>query len=233
MNKKLISRILALVIFAVALTGCNAAQQATEPAEPTIDQGQLRTEVAQTVVANVTYEAALTKAAEPTATVEVVAPTQEEAAEVPLTPTLPIETFTPTAVIPSLTPTATTQIVYPTWTPTYYPDRAELSAISPAQGKTYSPGADFDLVLTLKNTGDSTWNSNFYVKFVSGVSGETHADSAVTLVYVPGSVAPGKTVDLVIDMIAPQASGYYQSNWTFINNDGTSILAITYVFYVN
>lgn len=233
MKTKVLFQIWIVLIFSVLLTSCDLFQQTTPQAVPTEDQNQLRTEVALTVVARVTYEAALTKAAEPTATAHIISPTIEEFATTTLTPTLPILTYTPTPVTPTATPTETERVIYPTFTPTYYPDRAELVSQSPADGKNISPGLGFDLVFEIKNTGDRTWNTNFYLKYVSGVTGETHAGEAVTLRYLPHSVNPGETVNITIDMIAPLTAGTYSSNWALINDDGTAILSPNFVFFVS
>lgn len=234
MKTRWINIALSMFILAGMLTGCAMFQGTTPEPQPTPDENRLRTEVAQTVVARLTYESALTQAAKPSATVEIVSPTLETFDDTAtLSPTLPIITYTPTATVPSPTPSETIRVVYPTWTPTYYPDRAELVAQSPADGSSFTPGLGFDLVFTIKNTGDRTWTTSFYLKFASGISGKSHSGQAVTLAYLPHAVAPGETVQIVIDMIAPQSAGSYNSTWTLINDDGTSILSPNLVFYVS
>ncbi len=85
---------------------------------------------------------------------------------------------------------------------------------------------------TIKNTGGRAWNTNFYLKFVSGVSGQTQTGTPVTIAYVPSSVAVGSSVTLVIDMVAPSTTGTYSSNWALYNDDGTVILSPNLVINV-
>ena len=223
-----------IILLGAMLASCGTFQPETQQAQPTEDLSRLRTEVAQTVMARVTFEAAQTLAAEPTTTVEIITPTAEESLQTQtLTPTLPIITYTPTPITPTTTPTETIEVIYPTWTPTYYPDRAGLVSQSPADGSYFSPGEDFDLVFQIKNNGDGTWNTGFSLKFLSGVSGQNQSGQKITLVSLPGSVAPGKTVGMVIDMVAPLTPGSYASNWAFVNDDGTTILSLNLVFFVS
>ena len=91
----------------------------------------------------------------------------------------------------------------------------------------------FDLMYGIKNTGDLTWNSNYHLKYKSGVVGQTHSGQNITLIYLPASTAPGETVNLVIDMVAPKTAGYYSSTWSLINEEGKTILSMTLTFYVS
>jgi hypothetical protein len=234
-NRKIFNRFTALLIlFAVTLSSCGTFQPQNQQIPPTEDLDRLRTEVAQTVMARITYEAAQTLAAEPTATFETLTPTSEELQGTrTLTPTLPIITYTPTPITPTATPTETVKVVYPTWTPTYYPDRVELASQIPADGTYFAPGEDFDLVFQIKNTGDRTWSTSFYLKFLSGVPGQNQSGQNVTLVYLPRSVAPGDTVGVIIDMVAPLTPGSYTSNWAFVNDDGTTVFSPNLVFFVS
>lgn len=234
MKKNILIWMVTLTITAL-LSACIPGQKTTteQSSEPTTDMNSLRTEVAQTVVAQVTYDAALTKAAEPSQTPMVATVMIEEVQEEPTaTETLPIVTYTATEVVPSLTPSRTVQVTYPTWTPTYYIDQAELSSQTPTDGEYIRAGSDFDLVFTIKNNGARAWNTNFYLKFVSGTSGQTQNGTPVTLVYIPSNVAVGSTVSLVIDMVAPSTPGTYSSNWALYNDDGTVILSPNLVFNV-
>ena len=224
----------ALLLAMVLLSACIPGQTTPDQsAEPTTDLNTLRTEVAQTVVAQVTYDAALTKAAEPSPTPMVATVMIEEVKEESTpTETLPVVTYTATEVVPSLTPTRTVQVTYPTWTPTYYIDQAELTSQSPIDGAFFRTGSDFDLSFTIKNAGGRAWNTKFYLKFVSGVSGQSQAGTPVTLVYLPSDVPVGSSVTLVIDMIAPSTPGTYSSNWALYNDDGTVILSPNLVINV-
>lgn len=231
-----VTRKITLIILIGLLTGCFPQKSTpTSPPEPTADIPALRTEVAKTIVAEMTIEAALAMVAEPTATVA--PPNTQIPPTIPSTQTevAPLEpTSTSTSIPPTLTntPTQINQVVYPTFTPTFYTDRAELASISPINGTYFGPGAGFDLVFTIKNIGMRPWNGNFYLKYVSGLTGNTHSGQNVTLVMISGAVAYGDTATFVIDMIAPPQAGNYSSTWALINDDGTAFFWPSLVFSV-
>lgn len=223
--KKQFALITALMIMTLLFaSGCSALTQATATQAPTVDINAVRTEVAQTVAAQITLNAAQTLAAEPTATVQIDTPTSAPTA------TAPSATSEPAVAEASATPTV--RIVYPTFTPTYYPDRGQVSAISPEIGKDFKPGADFDLKITLKNVGDLDWTTGYRLKYLSGVQASTHGGGTYEVVYLPSAVDTGKTVEISIDMIAPSQPGHYTSNWALVNTDNTTFLTISYAFDV-
>ena len=224
---------IAFLLSTLILAGCMPSAPQSTDASPTEDIPALKTEVAQTVVAKITYDAALTAVAQPSATnvppteapaaTETAVPAEEKAAE-PTNTALPIPTFTKTS--------APVTVSYPTYTPTYYTDRAELSSQSPVDGSVLTAGQDFDLTFTIKNVGMRSWNGNFYLKYVSGVTGQSQGGSTITMVYVPGAVAINDTVTLTIDMVAPSQAGSYSTNWVLINDDGTGFFYPNFVFSV-
>ena len=79
------------------------------------------------------------------------------------------------------------------------------------------PGKLFTKIWRLKNTGTCTWTRSYSAAFFSG----DQMDAPLTI-SLAGNVAPGHSVDIAIDMIAPQDAGNFQGNWK-IGND-TNIL---------
>jgi hypothetical protein len=71
-----------------------------------------------------------------------------------------------------------------------------------------NPGQSFTKTWRLKNTGTCTWSKAYSVALFSG-----EAMSAPASVPLPKEVPPGQSVDVSVDMIAPQPSGTYQGNW--------------------
>jgi hypothetical protein len=193
---------------------------------------KVRTQVAQTVIARITYEAAQTKADQPTTT-QIIFPSNTVALSfITATATLPIITPSASPEIPTFTPSITAKIIYPTWTSTFYPDSASLSWQTPADGTYYHLGEDFDLVYQIMNSGGRNWNQHYYLKFVNGIPGKTQDGQAVTLVYFSRNVTPGETISLVIDMVAPQEPGTYSSNWALVNDNGIAFFWPNLVFIV-
>lgn len=214
-----------LLVAVLALTGCTNTQQAVIPTSaPTQDLNVVRTEAAGTVVAQITADALANPSATPT-----LAPT-----ETPLPPT-----DTPTPASATLTPIVTATMTrvassgggsfYPTNTGTPYTDQAQFVGQSIPDGKFFSAGQDFDMKWTVKNTGARDWNTEFYIKYLSG-----NLEPSKNKIYMLTSVVhKNDTVDLLADFVAPQTPGRYTSNWAIINDDGVAFFHMYLVINVN
>lgn len=77
------------------------------------------------------------------------------------------------------------------------------------------PGQTFTKTWRLVNEGSCTWTQNYAVIYFSGSQ-----MSAVPRSSLPDAVAPGGTVDVSVDMIAPTSPGTYQGNWKLSNPEG-------------
>jgi hypothetical protein len=214
-----------LALTALALTACTALSPKTpQPtAQPTTDIKRLSTEIAATVIAQLTAEAALNPSPVP--------PT-----ETPFVPTFtPVEpTPTPEMPLPTLTlpplPTATRvpsggggTVIKPTRTP--YTDAAELVSQTPPDGFYVPKGQDFDILWTVKNVGRRAWNTQFYLRYLSGVEG-----SDASKIMVHKTVPVNETYTFRVDMVAPVIAGRYVTTWQLINDDGVAILTVNLVF---
>ncbi|HLF72905.1 MAG TPA: NBR1-Ig-like domain-containing protein [Anaerolineales bacterium] len=82
-------------------------------------------------------------------------------------------------------------------------------------GSVVSRGGTFTKVWRIKNVGTCTWTSSYAIVFVSG--DQLGAPNAVSL---PGSVAPGQTVDLSVNLTAPNTDGRYRGYWRLRNPSG-------------
>jgi hypothetical protein len=74
------------------------------------------------------------------------------------------------------------------------------------------PNQSFTKIWRLVNVGTCTWTKDYSVTFFSGEQMGAPAN-----VNLRGDVAPGQTVDITVDMIAPKDSGNYQGNWKLKN----------------
>jgi hypothetical protein len=74
------------------------------------------------------------------------------------------------------------------------------------------PGQSFTKTWRLENTGSCTWNRSYAVAFFSG--DQMGASASVSLA---GEVSPGLSVDISVDMVAPNKAGRYQGNWKLRN----------------
>ena len=82
-------------------------------------------------------------------------------------------------------------------------------------GSYVAPGSTFTKTWRLRNNGTTTWNTNYKLVFSSGTQ-----MSNVTYVNLPYNVQPGQTVDISVQMTAPQETGSYKSSWMLMNDSG-------------
>ncbi len=215
------ARMLGLLALLLILVGCQTQTPAPVQQQPTPDLGAVRTEAAQTVVVKITLEAALNPSATPEAKANAgaeAAPAAQATATPMLEPTA--TTAAPTA---TLVPTSTRQsppnnAIYPTRTVRTIPDAAVIISSSPEDGASYNSGEAFDAVWKVKNTGTTTWTTDYHIRYARG------ADMAeAERYYLNGEVKPGETVDLVADMVAPGDKGVQVGYWEFVNGNGDII----------
>ena len=173
------------------LSACGAP---TPTSTSTPDLDPFRTEVASTVLAEVTRDLALTPSATqvPSATATL-APTDTPALTATLSPS-PQQSGTPG------TPGVATN------------DLAEWVAQSVSDGTIFAPGETFIITWTLKNTGTSTWTPFYLLRFFSG-----QAFGAPQEIFLDRDVLPGETIDISVAMQAPATPGEYRSDWVMAN----------------
>ncbi|HSQ27866.1 MAG TPA: NBR1-Ig-like domain-containing protein [Anaerolineales bacterium] len=75
-----------------------------------------------------------------------------------------------------------------------------------------NPGQTFTKIWRLQNVGTCTWTQNYSIAVFSGE--KMNAPASVPM---PGIIAPGQTVDISVDLVAPQPEGTYQGNWKLRN----------------
>jgi hypothetical protein len=145
-----------------------------------------QTAVANTVVALQTALAASTPAeAAPTATPEMIVTATLAATTAPVATTL-------------AAPTATSQ-------PSYIITRVE--DITAPDNTVYQPGESFTKTWRITNGGIASWTANFKLVFVSG------DQMSATSVLLGRTVAPNQTIDISVNLVAPQSEGTYQGNF--------------------
>ncbi len=193
--------ILAFAVSIVLLTGCNfpSGQGGTQNNTTGIE-----TIAAQTIAAQQTILAGT-----PRATIT----------PVPLTPVpgSPQPTATnPPAATDTAAPGAPTSTPRPTDTPATPCNRAGFVAdVTVPDDTQYRPGDAFTKTWRLKNTGTCTWNTSYALVFAKG-----EKMGAPTEIPLSGEVAPGQTVDLSVNMTAPDVLGVYQSDWQLRDDKG-------------
>jgi hypothetical protein len=135
---------------------------------------------------------------------------------------------TPTGNTPRLTPTETGTPRF-TPLPTNIPQTQTPQATSiPCYGATFvkdvnvpegtqlPAGARFTKVWRLQNTGTCTWTPDFKVLFVKGDN--LGGPSSFNL---PETVSPGQTVDISVNLTAPQNNGSFEGFYQLETSHGT------------
>jgi hypothetical protein len=82
-------------------------------------------------------------------------------------------------------------------------------------GTDFEPGETFTKVWQLRNSGTNTWTQAYGLAFFGG-----EQMSAPAVVPLTGNVSPGATVEVSVDMTAPQSGGTYTGFWKMQNAAG-------------
>ena len=182
-----------LCLIAASLAGCNLPAQATTT--PTLNV----TQAYQTVEARLTEAIALTPkfsaTASPRATVTPLHATSS--------PTQIVETVTPASTSP---PSASCNQALP---------GVPIDVTIPDDTK-LRPGEAFTKTWRLQNVGTCPWTSDYTLVWFSGERLE--APLEVSLIE---TVTYAQSVDLSVEMKAPDTEGTYQSNWKLQDPSGT------------
>ncbi len=94
-------------------------------------------------------------------------------------------------------------------------DEMELVSYNPRNNSTVLPGQSLHLDISLRNTGTTTWQTNYKVSDVSA------SPMAITKEYtLPYPVAPGGTVLISVYMAAPSALGNYAESFQIKDSYG-------------
>lgn len=127
----------------------------------------------------------------------------------------PQSTGTLSITTPSATPFSTFTTV-PPLQPVNRCDAAEfVSDVTYPDGSNVSLGSTFTKTWRIQNVGTCTWTTAYSLIFVSG-----ERFGAPTSVSLPGNVAPGQTIDLSINLTAPNSNGRYRGDWKLRNASG-------------
>jgi len=142
----------------------------------------------------------------------------------------PTETATPTkTATPSKTPTPT-DTPTDTATPTPALPKAQfIKDITIPDGTVVKPAQPFTKTWRFKNVGAVPWGEGVKLAFVEGnhKGFESKKMGGPDYVDVP-SAAPGKTVDISVDLVSPQKLGQHRSYWRLKLGNGEWLENIHY-----
>ena len=183
--------IIVLIVVIVVMSRNGAAEEAPTPTS--LDPNEVITAAALTAAVNMTQTAAVT-------------PPSPSPTEGP--------TEGPTGTLTLTSPATNTPAN--TSAPGTGTDLAEFVAdVTIPDGTNFPPGDNFTKVWRVKNVGSTTWTTAYGFNFFGGdqMGGPDSTPLA-------GSVAPGQTVDLSVDLVAPDEEGEYIGYWMLQNAGG-------------
>jgi hypothetical protein len=189
------------------LSACGGSPAAPAPVDqgPTVDPNLVFTSGAQTVVAQITLDAANRP--------------------VPTAALPPTQTMDPAGALPTLGTVNTLAPAAPVGTPvTVSPDRLKWVKNTPPDESKVPAGKKFKITWTVQNAGTTTWDNTYVFRFYAGQQFATQDAYTVTK-----DVAPGKNYDLTVDAVAPTTPGTYDSIWVLQRPDGKNMLEAFYI----
>ncbi len=133
-------------------------------------------------------------------------------------PPTPTATSSPTATVTVPTVNGSPTSVYPfpyiTWTPSTCDYSAFIADLDVVDYSKILPGTKFTKTWRIKNIGTCTWTTDYRFTYISG--DPMGADT----IYLPRSVPPGETIDISLQMKAPDIEEDYSNFWKLRNTAG-------------
>lgn len=126
------------------------------------------------------------------------------------------------------TATSQPQAGQPTNTPQPCNRASFVEDITVPDNTNFTVGKAFTKTWKLKNVGSCTWTSGYQLVFDSGDLMGGPASQQLTA----GTVAPGETIDVSVNLIAPAAPGTYKGNWKLKEPGGAIFALSTGAFWV-
>ena len=102
--------------------------------------------------------------------------------------------------------------------PTAICDRAEAGSpidVTIPDDTSLEPGQAFTKIWKLENAGSCTWSKEYAAVFFYG-----DLMGALETAPIASYVEPGQSIEIAVEMVAPNLPGAYQGNWKLRNADG-------------
>jgi uncharacterized protein YkwD len=194
------------LIAIVALAGCQPSASGVQPVSTTAEQ--ISTQFDPTSTTAPTATPVETVLPEPTSTLE---PTPTPAGE-PIAEEAAASEQTGTAITGNPEPAAPAQPL-PTQDPNCEDQAVFIQDVTVPDGTFFDPGVKFTKTWQVKNSGTCTWNG-YSLVFAQGDIMNGPLTSPL-----PAAI-PGDTIDIFLELTAPQRTGLQTGNWIFQNAAG-------------
>lgn len=242
---------LVLILAAVILTACgNIATP-----EPTVDVNAAATAAVETISANYAETTLInpTKATEPQSTplpVYSEAPDQimvlptmpdketemiinrQNLPQIPDTNTGTVQVPSANIILPILPTNAGPVAIIPTATlpPPVGGDKASWESQSPVDNSHIDAGAEFDITWYLRNTGTTTWTTDYCLRYFSNTNLSKRPGQRF---YLQKNVAPNELAECTIDAIAPTTPGTYKMAYVLSNAEDRNFYTVDITIIVD
>ena len=204
MDKKKIKMVLIVgLVMMIAFTGCRPKVDPVEEenARHTMVAATVGAQATKTAIARPTDTPIPTNTPMPTATIQAITPTN------PIPTAAMGTTQTPGVTVTYTAPTAAGGIDGGVW-----------ARSAPADDSTVNAGQNFQVVVTIMNTGTTTWTPEYYIEYVDG----NNFNVSPTKYTMPIDVPPSMSIQFTLSFTAPQTVGTAKSNWQIVNPAGTA-----------
>jgi hypothetical protein len=98
---------------------------------------------------------------------------------------------------------------------TAFDQASYVADVTIPDGTVIQPGASFLKTWRIRNSGTTTWTTDYTLRFVS----DDRMDGPAS-VNLPRKVAPGEIVEVSVTLTAPQDAGRHRSTWKVFNAEG-------------
>ena len=208
---KLTKILLGLSVAVLALSACGPRVSTPEPE-------QMKTYVAETIAVQQTRTETARPSETPTPTLAP-SPTLAPPTATVSVPTAAVGLPTSTVAGPATAtpPPAQTGVDAGVWTYS-----------NPADGASIQAGGKFSVVVTLMNTGTTTWNTSYYIMHTDGP-----AMGAPVEINMPYDVPPNMSVQITIEFTAPSETGTVKSDWMIVNPNDVGFAVFWFEYNIN
>ena len=203
--KRLISFILLPLFVVLVGLACSFVR----PYQGTEAPGSLYTQAAETLSAQMIVSAGRTVSARLT---ELGLPPSKTPTPLPFLPTVVLPTATPLPPTVTPMPSLTAIPATPTINVATCGMAQLVKDVSIGDGTVLNPSVGFTKIWRLRNTGTCDWNPNYALLYIGG----DYMGSPKTYP-IEDVISPGETVDIAVDLVAPEDPGRYKSYWMILS----------------
>lgn len=109
-------------------------------------------------------------------------------------------------------------------------DKASYDSQSPLDGAHVERGSEFDVIWYLKNTGSTTWTTNYCLRYFTGTN---FTKPGKNRYYLSQPVAPDTIGKCIVDAVAPEEPGTYKMSVVLGNENDENFFIVDITIVVD